>query len=92
MQLLPRDPAAKAAARLIIHRFSDKFVPAYYRILVRQSSEDRAAAAAVLDAELAWLVKQLDPQGPLAMGDQLTLVDCAVVPFMIRLYVLEHYR
>eukprot|EP00878_Enallax_costatus_P013351 GHUV01013958.1.p1 GENE.GHUV01013958.1~~GHUV01013958.1.p1 ORF type:complete len:159 (+),score=60.04 GHUV01013958.1:627-1103(+) len=92
MQLLPDKPVGKAAARLIIHRFSDKFVPAFYQILVRQDPTDRAAAAAILDAELTWLVKQMDPQGPLALGNGLSLVDCAVVPFMVRLYVLEHYR
>lgn len=92
LQLLPTDPEGKAAARLIINRFGDKFVPAFYRLLVRQDPTEQSAAAAVLDVELSWLVQHIDPQGPLAMSDQLTLVDCAVAPFLIRLYLLEHYR
>lgn len=91
VQLLPADPVGKAAARLIINRFGDKFVPAFYRLLVRQDPTEQSAAAAVLDAELSWLVQHI-PQGPLAMSDQLTLVDCAVAPFLMRLYILEHYR
>jgi hypothetical protein len=91
-QLLPSDPVGKAAARLIIQRFSDKAVPAFYRMLVQQDKAVQAAAAAALDAELQWLVDNIDPAGPFALGPDLGLVDCAVVPFLLRLYVLEHYR
>lgn len=91
-QLLPADPAGKAAARLIIQRFGDKAVPAFYRMLVRQDKEVQTAAAAALDAELQCLVDNMHPEGPFAMGTELGLVDCAVVPFLLRLFVLEHYR
>lgn len=92
LQLLPSDPAGRAAARLMIQRFSDKAVPAFYRMLVQQDKAVQAAAATVLDAELQWLVDNMHPQGPFAMGQQLSLVDCAIAPFLIRLFVLEHYR
>jgi glutathione S-transferase len=90
--LLPADPAARAAARLIIARFNDKAVPAFYRMLVQQDASVQAAAAAAMDGELQWLVDSMHPQGPFALGQELGLVDCAIAPFLIRLCVLEHYR
>jgi hypothetical protein len=36
LQLLPADAVGRAAARLLIQRFSDKFVPAFYKLLVLQ--------------------------------------------------------
>lgn len=89
---MPVDPAGTAAARLIIQRFNDKAVPAFYRMLVRQDKDTQAAAAAALDGELQWLVDNMHPQGPFAMGAELGLVDCAVAPFLLRLFILEHYR
>jgi glutathione S-transferase len=46
----------------------------------------------VLESELAWLLQNMHPAGPFALSDKLSLVDCAVVPFLLRLYMLEHYR
>jgi hypothetical protein len=76
----------------MIQRFSDKAVPAFYRMLVQQDQSVQAAAAAVLDAELQWLVDSMHSQGPFALGQQLGLVDCAIAPFLTRLFILEHYR
>lgn len=92
LQLLPADPAGRAAARLIISRFNEKAVPAFYRMLVQQDASVQAAAAAAMDAELQWLVDSMHPQGPFALGQELGLVDCAITPFLIRLCILEHYR
>jgi hypothetical protein len=36
LQLLPSDAVGRAATRLLIQRFSDKFVPAFYKLLVLQ--------------------------------------------------------
>eukprot|EP00882_Tetradesmus_deserticola_P031790 GHRQ01035961.1.p1 GENE.GHRQ01035961.1~~GHRQ01035961.1.p1 ORF type:complete len:201 (+),score=129.02 GHRQ01035961.1:25-603(+) len=91
--LLPADAVGRAAARLLMQRFSDKFVPAFYKLLVLQDPAGQAAAAAVLESELGWLLQHMDAEGPFALrGQQLSLVDCAVVPFLLRLYILEHYR
>jgi glutathione S-transferase len=59
---------------------------------VLQDASGQAAAAAVLESELAWLLQHMDAAGPFALSDRLSLVDCAVVPFLLRLYILEHYR
>ncbi|KAF6252349.1 glutathione S-transferase [Scenedesmus sp. NREL 46B-D3] len=90
--LLPPDAVGRAAARLLVQRFSDKFVPAFYKLLVLQDAAGQAAAAAVVEAELAWLLQHMDNAGPLALSGRLSLVDCAVVPFLLRMPILEHYR
>ncbi len=59
---------------------------------MRKSEDDRAASKAVLDKELQHLVESADNEGPYLDGKQLTLADCAVFPFLLRLAVLEHYR
>jgi glutathione S-transferase len=61
-------------------------------MLVQQDQSLQAAAAAVLDKELQWLVDSMHPEEPFALGQQLGLVDCAIAPFLIRLFILEHYR
>jgi glutathione S-transferase len=49
------------------------------------------AAAARFDDEITWLMAHMSRKGPLALSDQLSLVDCAVAPHLIRLYILRHY-
>uniref|UniRef100_A0A383VQ52 GST C-terminal domain-containing protein n=1 Tax=Tetradesmus obliquus TaxID=3088 RepID=A0A383VQ52_TETOB len=90
--LLPADAVGRAAARLLIQRFGDKFVPSFYKLLVTQDAAGQAAAAAVLESELAWLMQHMDAARPFALSGQLSLVDCAVVPFLLRLHIVEHYR
>jgi glutathione S-transferase len=61
-------------------------------LLMLQDAAGQAAASAVLESELGWLLQHMDAAGPFALSGQLSLVDCAVVPFLLRLYILEHYR
>eukprot|EP00879_Flechtneria_rotunda_P004713 GHRR01004978.1.p1 GENE.GHRR01004978.1~~GHRR01004978.1.p1 ORF type:complete len:267 (+),score=79.87 GHRR01004978.1:77-877(+) len=90
--LLPKDAVGRAAARSIIHRFSDKFVPAFYKYLVLQDKPSQQKAADTLDKELTWLVQHISSEGPLALSGELSLVDCAIAPFLLRLFILQHYR
>jgi len=93
LQLLPPAPVARASARKIISRFDSKFVPAFYRFLVQQDTTVQLAAAATITQELTWLLQMMSAAGPLAVWpDRVSLVDCAVAPFLMRLYILEHYR
>eukprot|EP00775_Hariotina_reticulata_P009342 gene9342-9505_t len=92
-QLLPSDSVARASARKIIGRFDSRFVPAFYRFLVQQDPEVQAAAAETISEELTWLLQMMISDGPLTVWpNRVSLVDCAVAPFLMRLYLLEHYR
>jgi len=87
-RLLPADPYLRAQARLVIDRFGSKGVPPFYKMLLQQDAAEQAAAARALDAQLIWLAAEvLGMEGPWGLrgGQGLTLVDCAVLPFIIRL-------
>ena len=43
-------------------------------------------------SELRRLEQHIDPSGPFFRGKQMTLVDCALLPWFLRMYVLELYR
>ncbi|WIA42111.1 hypothetical protein OEZ86_009385 [Tetradesmus obliquus] len=91
--LLPSDPVGRAAARLLTHRVGNEFVPAFIRVLKdqRDTQSVQEAAAARLDDEITWLMSRMSSKGPLALSDRLSLVDCAVAPHLLRLYILRHY-
>lgn len=92
--LLPAgDHFARAKARLAIDRFSCKAVPEFYKLLLRQDKAEQDAAARALDQQLLWLAKEgVHPEGPFALGGAPSLVDCAILPFILRLPILKHYR
>jgi glutathione S-transferase len=90
--LLPEDEAERGWVRLAVSRFAEHFVPNFYGLLLRSDPEDRNDAIDMLDRELEWLVDASEENGPWFLGDDFTLADCAVVPFLLRLPVLNHYR
>ena len=57
-----------------------------------QDAESQKEAADGMVSELRRLEQQIDPAGPFFRGKQMTLVDCALLPWFLRMYVLEHYR
>lgn len=75
--LLPSDPEARAAARLLILRYDD-FTRPYYALRRGQPGAERefAEALAVLDSRLA--------QSPFLTGTTFGLADVAFVPWVIR--------
>lgn len=90
--LLPRSASERAAARIVISRFDSKLVPLYYGLL---RSPDKAAAktaAADLRKELAWLQDRMKGDGPFFLGQEFTSVDAAILPWLLRDFVIQHYR
>lgn len=39
-----------------------------------------------------WLETQAHPEGPFLLGKELSLADAALLPFLLRLPILQHYR
>lgn len=90
--LLPADATERARARLIMARYDSRAVSNFYKLLMSKSKEEAHAAAAALKDELQWLEHQMDAEGPFIMGSQLSLVDCIVLPQLLRACVLKRYR
>lgn len=90
--LLPPHPATRAHARIVIDRFQTKFVPVFYRLLIRQDKDSQDDCTAQLTSELLWLESMIDPAGPYFAGEVFSLIDCALLPHFLRMYILKHYR
>ena len=90
--MMPVDPWARARSNLIVERFNQRAVPAFYRLLSAVEERDQHAAAEQWRGELLWLEGELEERGPWWYPGRLGLVDCAVAPFVARLGVTEHYR
>ena len=58
----------------------------------RQDKAQQAEVAQQLEAQCDWLEAQADSAGPFFMGANFSLVDCALVPWFVRSYVLQHFR
>ncbi|EIE20099.1 glutathione S-transferase [Coccomyxa subellipsoidea C-169] len=90
--LLPPHPALRAKARIVMDHFNTRFVPLFYRILIRQDVGQQAEVAEQLQAECDWLEDNADQAGPFFMGTEFSLVDCAMIPWFVRGYILKHFR
>lgn len=76
--LLPSDPVSRARIRFFIDTFSTKFAPSYHGALLQGGSFDATLAA------IEALQEQLPKDGKYLLGDQFTIADAAVAPFLGR--------
>ena len=93
--LLPRDPAARAQARIWIDFANVRFTPQVYKLMLAQEPERQAVHAeklteALLMMEHEGLGKLSD--GPYWLGEQVSLVDLSFLPHLQRFCALDHYR
>ena len=58
----------------------------------RQDKQGQEQSAAQLTSELLWLEGAFDSAGPYLAGSQFSLVDAAIIPWFLRMYVLKEYR
>lgn len=77
--LLPSDPVGRARARFFIDTVSTKFVPGYVSFVMRGESPDTILAGFEAIQDL------LPKEGGLALGgEQFTIADAALLPFLGR--------
>lgn len=88
--LLPRDPFDRAQARVAADQVNKTVCSAYYKVLVRPEEEEQRAAFEELKQGLLGFADTA--RGDFWSGPTLGLVDCMLLPYAYRLYVLEHYR
>ena len=94
--LLPREPGAKAIARIWIDYANTRFVPAFSKLLRGKDTQEqeqgrREFLEALLYLDQEGLGKR-SGNGPYWLGDTLSLVDISFYPWFERLPVLEHFR
>lgn len=88
--LLPKDSFERARIRLWIDHLVKRFTPAFYRIMQAQEEDKQKEA---LNELVDALKKYLDQiKGPWFSGEEFSLADVTIAPFIVRMYILEEYR
>lgn len=98
--LMPADPGQRARARIWIDFSNVKFTVAFYRVLLEQDRERRAALARSIADQLNFIEDQAlarlgyanGATGPYFLGPDISLVDLDYYPHFERFAVLTEYR
>ncbi|KAF5386216.1 hypothetical protein D9615_002310 [Tricholomella constricta] len=88
--LLPSDPTSRAIARVWIDHVSKAIIPAFQRLLQAQEKEKQDEAREELYIALRKFANEV--QGPYFLGDEFSLVDVAIAPWIVRDYVVHENR
>jgi len=94
--LLPKDPFARARTRLVIDHISKNIVAVFFK-LVQSQEEDKQAEArqTFIDGLKKFVNDSLDgsiSKNGFWAGSDISLADIALIPFLMRLYILEEHR
>ncbi|KAI5123148.1 hypothetical protein M0805_000851 [Coniferiporia weirii] len=88
--LLPANAYDRAFARLWIDHISKAVLPAFFRLLQSQEKEKQDEARADLYKALGQLAEKR--KGPYFFGQELSLVDVAIAPWVVRDYIVTEHR
>ncbi|KAG9124318.1 hypothetical protein FRC07_012041 [Ceratobasidium sp. 392] len=88
--LLPSDPYARAQVRYAVDVVTKSVLPPFYRLLQAQEVEKQDEARQDLYKGLQTFAKGIS--GPFWAGEQLTHADITLLPFIVRLPILEDHR
>jgi len=87
---LPKDSFERARIRLWIDHLAKKFTPAYFRTLQAQEENKQKEALNELVNALKNYLDQV--KGPWFSGEEFSLADITVAPWINRIYILEENR
>ncbi|KAK4549040.1 hypothetical protein LTR36_007496 [Oleoguttula mirabilis] len=94
-RLLPKDPFDRARTRIWTDFCTSRIIPAFHRFLQFQPMDDKAgleeARKEFLD-KLNEFAKEMDEAGPFFLGEEPSLIDFVIAPWIMRLWVFDHYK
>ncbi|QRV72617.1 glutathione S-transferase [Ceratobasidium sp. AG-Ba] len=88
--LLPSDPYARAQVRYTVDGVTKSILPPFYRLLQAQETDKQDEARQDLYKGLQTFAKGI--KGDFWAGEQLTHADIALIPFIVRMPILEAHR
>ena len=88
--VLPADPIDRAYARIWIDFISKSIIPSWQRLLQAQTSEKQQEALEDLSKAQKTFGEKV--KGPYFLGEEFSLVDIAVAPWVVRDYILAENR
>jgi len=89
-RLLPAEPFERAYTRIWLDFITKNVVPAFFRAVQLQEPEKQREARDELIAAQGTLAKQR--KGPFFLGEQFSLVDVALAPWVVRDYIIAENR
>jgi glutathione S-transferase len=92
--LFPRNTYEKARARIWIDFVGSRVVPAFYRMLQHTLGKSYSVEEAreELLGHIKTITQEADPEGPFFLGQTMSMVDVSVAPWMLRLFLIDHYK
>ncbi|KAI9664165.1 MAG: hypothetical protein M1831_002344 [Alyxoria varia] len=99
-RLLPQDVFERARMRIWVDFVTSRIIPSFHRFLQHQpengiSPEQDAGLMEKREEFLSKLkefIKEMDTAGPYFSGSELRLVDIAIAPWALRLWVFDHFK
>ncbi|KAF9024488.1 glutathione-S-transferase [Hymenopellis radicata] len=88
--MLPADPAERAYARIWIDHIAKACVSAFMRLVQFQEPDRQDAARDELYAALRAFAGQV--KGPFFFGDEFSMVDAAIAPWIVRDHAIAEFR
>ncbi|TFK50941.1 glutathione-S-transferase [Heliocybe sulcata] len=88
--LLPADPFERAQVRLALDHLSKQVLPAFFKTVQAQDKDKQKEELQEYYVALRKLVKEV--KGPYFLGEEFSLVDVAMAPWVVRDYIIETHR
>ncbi|EMD33587.1 hypothetical protein CERSUDRAFT_159757 [Gelatoporia subvermispora B] len=88
--LLPADPFERAYARLWMDYVTKSVIPAFQRLTLSQEPDKQHAMLDELIKAMRTFTEKI--KGPWFLGEQFSLVDIFIVPWVLRDHVIAQYR
>ncbi|KDQ50916.1 hypothetical protein JAAARDRAFT_41703 [Jaapia argillacea MUCL 33604] len=89
-RLLPSDPFQKAQVRLQIDYIGKNVIPAFMRTVQAQQIEKQQEGLKDLYAGLKQVSERV--KGPFFLGEEFSLADVALAPWVVRDYIVAEHR
>ncbi|KAH7095027.1 glutathione transferase omega-1 [Paraphoma chrysanthemicola] len=90
--LRPDDPYDRAKGRIWIDYVGSRIIPAYHRFLQHQGQEGLKEKQDEFLHHLKEFTRAMHPTGPYFFGKEFSLVDVALAPWAVRLWVFDHFK
>lgn len=91
-RLRPADPTERALARIWMDHINKVIIPAWLRLLLAQPGEGDKLNAARQELYVALRKLSKEVKGPYFAGEQFTLVDVTVAPWIAQDFIITEHR
>ncbi|KKY24907.1 putative glutathione s-transferase [Phaeomoniella chlamydospora] len=89
--LMPHDPYERARARIWTGFVGSNIIPSYHRWLQFDGEAMTQGRAEFLE-NIRQFTEQMHPTGPFWLGEQISMPDLIIAPWVVRLWVFDHFK